>query len=103
MIATLYLPHKNPQPVSTEGLSLPDPVTSFATVPEQVPVLMGCARNLVDVLVSGPGYVAYSVFDCEGPVNEAAMAAVAEVSGVGFDSIDEDAVLCGPVLVVLED
>jgi hypothetical protein len=100
MNATLYLPHQNPQPVSVEGLSLPDPATGFAAVPEQVPALMGCARNLVDVLVSGPGYVAYSVFDCEEPVNETAMAAVAEVSGVDFDPSDEDAVLCGPVLVV---
>ena len=103
MNATLYLPRQNPQSVSTEGLNLPDTATGFATVPEPVPALMGCARNLVDVLVSGPGYVAYSIFDCEGPVNEAAMAAVAEVSGVSFDPSDEDAVLCGPVLVVQED
>lgn len=100
MNATLYLPNHNPQPASVEGLSLPDPATGFATVPEQVPMLMGCARGLVDVLVSGPGYVAYSVFDCEEPVNEAAMAAVAEVSGAEFGLGDEDAVLCGPVLVV---
>ena len=100
MTATLYNPGYLPQVVSTEGLSLPDPTTRFATVPEQVPVLMGCARNLVDVLVSGPGYVAYSVFNCEEPVNEAAMDAVAAVSGVNFDLNDEDAVLCGPVLVV---
>jgi hypothetical protein len=100
MTATLYNPGHLPQAVSIEGLILPDPATGFAAVPEQVPVLMGCARGLVDVLVSGPGYVAYSVFDCEEPVNEAAMAAVAEVSGVEFDPGDEDAVLCGPVLVV---
>ncbi|SNR52897.1 hypothetical protein [Hymenobacter mucosus] len=55
MKATLYLPHQNPQPVSVEGLSLPEPTTGFAAVSEQVPVLMGCARDLVDVLVSGPG------------------------------------------------
>ena len=69
-------------------------------MPERVPGLLGCALGLVDVLACGPGYVAYSVFDCEGPVNEAAMAAVAEVSGAGFDLDDEDTVLCGPVLVV---
>ncbi|TGD81715.1 hypothetical protein [Hymenobacter wooponensis] len=100
MHATLYLPHRNPQPVFAEGLSLPDPATGFAALPEQVPMLMGCARNLVDVLVSGPGYVAYSVFDCEEPINESAMAAVAKVSGVESDSGDEDAVLCGPVLII---
>jgi len=103
MNATLYLPYQLPQAVSVDGLSLPDPVTGLARVSEQVPVLMGCARGLVDVLASGPGYVAYSVFDCEGPVNEAAMTAVAEMSGVGFDLADEDAVLCGPVLVVRQE
>jgi len=102
MNATLYLPNHNPQPVSVEGLILPDPATGFATVPEQVSVLMGCTRDLVDVLVSRPGYVAYSVFDCEEPVNEAVIAAVAEVSGVEFDPGDEDAVLCGPVLVITQ-
>ena len=100
MHATLYLLQQLPQAVPVEGLSMPDPATGFARVPERVPVLLDCAPELVDVLASGPGYVAYSVFDCEGPVNEAAMAAVAEVSGVTFDAEDEDAVLCGAVLVV---
>ncbi|WP_262490729.1 hypothetical protein [Hymenobacter mucosus] len=40
------------------------------------------------------------MFDCEEPANEAAMVAVAEVLGVEFDLGDEDAVLCGPVLVI---
>ncbi|TGE21522.1 hypothetical protein E5K00_14645 [Hymenobacter aquaticus] len=100
MNATSYLPHQNPQRVSVEGLSLPDPATGLAAVPEQVPVPIGCSRDLVDVLVRGPRYMAYSVFDCEEPVNEAAMAAVTEVSGVEFDPGDEDAALCGPVLVI---
>ena len=100
MNATLYLPHQSPRAVSVEGLTLPDPATGFARVPEQVPALMGCAHGLVDVLVCGPQNVAYSVFDCEGPINEAAMAAVAEVSGVGFDLDGADAVLCGAVLLV---
>ncbi|MGI4734142.1 MAG: hypothetical protein ACRYG7_03095 [Janthinobacterium lividum] len=55
---------------------------------------------MIDVLASGPDYVAYSIFDYEGDVNPAAMAAVAEVSGMSFDSDDEDAVLQGPVLLV---
>lgn len=100
MTATLYVPKQQPLQVSTEGLSLPDPATGFASVPEQVPMLMGCAPGLVDVLASGPDYVAYSVFDSEEGRNEAAMVALAEVSGVKFDSGDEDAVLCGVVLVV---
>ncbi|WP_223653152.1 hypothetical protein [Hymenobacter psoromatis] len=97
---TLYLPQQPPQAVPVEGLSMPDPATGFARVPERVPVLLDCAPELVDVLASGPGYVAYSVFDCEGPANPAAMVAVAAVSGVAFDSEDEDTVLRGAVLVV---
>ena len=81
-------------------MTLPDPATGFARVPEQVSGLLGCVPGLVDVLACGPGYVAYSVFDCEGSVNEAAMVAVAEVSGVGFDLDDEEAVLRGAVLFV---
>lgn len=100
MNATLYLPQQPPQTVSVRGLSLPDVGTGFARVPEQVSAMLGCAPELVDVLASGDEYVAYSVFDCEGPVNEAGMAAVAELSGVAFDADDEDAILCGPVLVV---
>ena len=82
---------------------MPDPATGFAQVPDQVPGLLGCAPGLVDVLASGPDYVAYSVFDSEGEANPAAMAAVAAVSGVAFDAEDEDAVLCGAVLVVRQE
>ena len=100
MNATLYLPHQPPQLVSVEGLCLLDPTTGFARVPDQVPGLLGCAPGLVDVLASGPDYVAYSVFDSEEEANPAAMAAVAAVSGVAFDSNDEDAVLRGAILIV---
>ena len=100
MNATLYVPQQPPQVVPVEGLCMPDPKTGFARVPVQVPGLLGCAPGLVDVLACGPEYVAYSVFDCEGETNQAAMAAVAAVSGVAFDADDEDAVLCGAVLVV---
>ena len=101
MNATLYLPQQPPLAVPVEGLCMPDSVTGFARVPEQVPGLLGCASELVDVLACGPEYVAYSVFDSEEEVNPAAMAAVAAVSGVAFDSEDEDAVLRGAVLVVM--
>ncbi|RTQ45852.1 hypothetical protein EJV47_23775 [Hymenobacter gummosus] len=100
MNATLYLPHQSPRAVSVEGLTLPDPTTGLVRIPEPVPALMGCPRGLVDVLASGPQYVAYSVFDCEGKINQAAMVALAEASGVGFELDDEDTILCGPVLVV---
>jgi hypothetical protein len=100
MIATLYLPQQPPQAVPTERLSLPDPTTGFAQVTEKVSTLLGCAPELVDVLAIGPDYVAYSVFDSEESVNEAAMTAVAAVSGVVFDVEDDDTVLRGAVLVL---
>ena len=100
MNATLYLPHQPLQLVSVEGLCMPDPATGLAWVPDKVSGLLGCAPGLVDVLASGPEYVAYSVFDSEGEANPAAMAAVAAVSGVAFDAEDEDTVLRGAVLVV---
>lgn len=100
MTATLYLPHHFPQAVPTVGLVLPDPTTGLASVPDAVPTLLGCAPKLVDVLACGPSYVAYSIFDCEDEVNPTAMEAVAKVSGVSFDLGDEDATLCGAVLVV---
>lgn len=102
MTAILYLPHQLPQEVSTEGLVMPDSATKFAKVPEQVAVLMNCALGLVDVLATGPGYVAYSIFDCEGPVNLPAMTAVSKVSGTVFDPEDEFATLCGAVLLVTD-
>ena len=98
--ATLFLPQQQPLAVSVDGLALPDPKSGFAAVTERIAELLGCAPDLVDVLASGADYVAYSVFDCEGPVNQAGMAAVAEVSGVAFEADDEDAVLRGPVLIV---
>jgi hypothetical protein len=100
MNATLYLPHQLPQAVPAEGLVIPDPATGFVKVPEQVSVLMSCAPILVDVLATGPGYVAYSIFDCDGPVNLPAMTAVAKVSGIVFDPDDELTTLCGAVLLV---
>ncbi|MET4072952.1 hypothetical protein [Hymenobacter sp. UYCo722] len=100
MNATLYLPHQPPQPVPADGLAMPDPATGLVGVPAAVPILLECAAELVDVLASGPGFVAYLIFDCEGEVNPAAMAAVGELAGVGFELDDEDAVLRGPVLVI---
>ena len=100
MTATLYSPYQSCQQVSSGGLHIADPETGFVQVPERVAALLGCTLELVDVLASGPGYVVYSVFDSEGQENHAAMAVVAEVSGVEFDLGDEDTVLYGPVLVV---
>lgn len=79
---------------------MPDPKTALAQIPDQVAALLGCSSGLVDILASGPEYVAYSVFDSEGEANPAAMAAVAAVSGEAFDLDDEDALLYGAVLII---
>ena len=100
MNATLYLPHHSPQAVSTEGLIMPNPATGLVGVPAAVPSLLGCVPELVDVLASGPNYVAYSIFDSEDEVNPAAMEAVGELSGVSFDIDDEDATPRGAILVI---
>ena len=100
MKATLCLPNQEPLLLAVEGLSLPDSATGLAQIPTNVPVLLGCAPGLVDVLACGPGYVAYSVFDGDGEMNLEAMAAVTRVSGARFDIEDEDTILLGPVLIV---
>lgn len=81
---------------------MPDAITSYARIPNEVPPLLGCVADLVDVLACGPSYVAYSIFDSEGDMNLLGMEAVARVSGIGFDPNDENEVLHGPVLVVTE-
>ena len=101
MTAQLYLPQQPPLVVSASGLSLPDPTTGFARVPEQVPLLLDCAAGLVDVLASGPDFVAYSIFDYEGGlVNTSAMKELSKLTGLAFDVSNDDDVLLGPVLVL---
>jgi hypothetical protein len=102
MRATLYLPNKPPQPMTVEGLVLHNLAADFTHVPEQVAVLLGCSPGMVDVLASGLGYVAYSVFDSEDDVNLEAMDAVTKVSGVSFDLDDEDTILRGVILIAQE-
>ena len=81
---------------------MPNPETGFARVSEQVPVLLGCAPDLVDIQACSSSYVAYSVFDYEGgSPNETAMEELAKLTGHPFDPEDEGSVLRGPVLVVL--
>jgi hypothetical protein len=100
MNATLYLPQQPPKAVSTDGMRMPNP-EGFASVPEQLPALLGCYRELVDILACGPDYVAYSVFDYEGgPCNEKAMQVLANLTGHSFNLDDEDCTLHGPVIVV---
>lgn len=100
MTTTLYLPNQQPQIITGETLNLPDETTSYVVVQERVSVLLNCQPELVDVLASGQGYVAYSVFDSEQEINTMAMQAVEVLSGEVFDQEEEDSVLRGPVLVV---
>jgi hypothetical protein len=99
MYATLYVPQQSPQPISVEGLTLPNPLSGLASIPERVPALLECTIGLVDVLVSSPSYVAYSIFDSEGQVNDEAMTALSELTRVTFGD-DDDNTLRGVVLLV---
>jgi hypothetical protein len=102
MNITLYKPSEAPQqvpPFEHAG----NLVKGGSQPMERVAELMGCPVSLIDVQASGPNYVAYSVFDCEGPTNLLGMAEVARLSGVSLDPEEEDEQLCGPILVVALD
>lgn len=99
MTATLYVPNQPLQLVATNGLSLPT-TAGYAFVSEEVARYLDCTRSLVDVLACGPGYVAYSVFDFEGDINQPAMIALSTIAGHLFDTEDEEQQLRGPVLVI---
>jgi hypothetical protein len=100
MNATLYHPKNGPIEVPIEGLYLPDATTGFVPHSDKAALLLDCSPHLVDVLACGPGFVAYSIFNAEGEVNLAAMAAVADISGISFDEQSDDETLQGPVLIV---
>lgn len=102
MNATLYLPQQIPLPIAADGLSLPSSTTSFAHDTDVVSTWLNCVPRLVDVLVSAPSYIAYSVFDYEGgEANYAAMQALTKLTGHPFDIDDENTVLLGPILLVV--
>ena len=93
------MPKKQPIIKPNDGFSvLAD--GSFANTPYQAAFLLGCATGLVDVLATGKEYIVYSIFDAEGEVNDVAMQAVAELTGISFDASNEDEVLYGPVLII---
>lgn len=98
--ATLYLPQQAPRLVPAYELDSVDGVAVFSKIPSQVPVLLDCRPEVVDILASGPHYVAYSIFDFEGSTNLLAMEALTVLSGVSFSMNEEDTILCGPILIV---
>jgi hypothetical protein len=101
MPATLYRPAIAPQPVSDQGLWTPQEDLPFSGLADLVPDLLHCAPELVDVLASGQEYVVYTIFDCDGEINPEAMTAVGTLTGISFNTENEDEVLRGPVLVVV--
>lgn len=102
MNATLYLPQQTPLPIAVDGLSLPNSTTGFAHDTAVISMWLNCDPRLVDVLVSAPDYVAYSVFDYEGgEANHAAMQALTTLAGHPFNIDDESTVLLGPILLVV--
>ena len=100
MTVTLYQPGANPRDIFPKDYEVRLSDGQVVQNVEQAAELLDCHASLVDVLACGAGYVIYSVFDCEGPQNIPAMAAVASVTGIEFDPANDDELLRGPVLVI---
>ncbi|MDO7851369.1 hypothetical protein [Hymenobacter convexus] len=98
-IANLYRPGQPPQPIPAEQFALPD-ASGRAQVTQAVADALGCHVSLLDVLASGPGYVAYSIFDCEGDVNAAVIPLLKAVTKTEWGNENEDEVLRGNILVI---
>jgi hypothetical protein len=99
MIVTLYIPNKIPQVLSPNNFP-PLDATGLAQIPDLVSKEFGCEPNLIDVLDTGPGYVAYSICDCEGELNQSAMQALMAISRYPYDPEDIDQQLRGPILII---
>lgn len=99
MLVTLYNPGQLPLALSPDGFSLPN-AAGLARIPDRVAEVLGCSLSLVDVLDTGSCYVAYSVFDGEGPINQDAMHILSALSGHLYDPANEDDQLCGNILIV---
>jgi hypothetical protein len=100
MTATLYLPNQPPQVVQLDAFTWPLPKDNSQYY-KHISELLGCTRNLIDVLDCGPTYAAYSIFDFEGAPNHTAMNVLAAISAHPYDIEDDDQVLQGPVLVII--
>ena len=99
--ATLYIPQQLPVTVPLQELGLSTSTEGNMPAIDTVAHILGCSPSLVDVLASGSEYIAYSVFDYEGEVNETAMQVVQKTTGITFDLEDDDTILRGPILVIL--
>ena len=105
MTVTLYTPGESPRLLTPEGFSLPDADSGLAHISSRIAEELGCTINLVDVLDSGPGYCAYSIFDSEAEVNNEARLSLKAVSRypAAWDSDDEESIIRGPILIVQHD
>jgi hypothetical protein len=99
MLITLYNPGQLPLALSPDGFSLPN-AAGLARISDRVAEALGCSPSLVDVLDTGPSYVAYSIFDGDGPVNQDAMHVLSNLSGHLYDPNNEDEQLRGNILIV---
>ena len=95
MTISLYKPNEEPLVLTPAEFSEDIHVNGLLPV-ERVAELLGCVKLLVDVLASGPDYVFYSVFDCEGEINANAMEVFTALTG---EPCDDDP-LRGPILVL---
>ena len=101
MRVTLYQPGHPPEAILQGGFSLDEESGQVVQNTVHASKLLGCVPALVDVLACGKRYLMYSVFDYEGEQNQAAMAVLAEVSGIELNAGEDDEALQGPVLVIL--
>lgn len=98
MAITLYCPDQ--VPVLLRGARFPLLSSKgHASVTAEIAQILGCAENLVDVLLSEQDYIVYSIFDNQGAINYNAMTLLNNLTGIEF-SIEEDNVLRGNILIV---
>ncbi len=100
IIATLYPANGSPTNFSLDDLGLQNHNGGLKASVERVASVLGCKPELVDILASGDGCMAFSIFDCEDNVNSEAMDALTQSTGHQFDKLEEDHIIRGPVLLV---
>lgn len=99
MKATLYKPGSPVQELPAESFALPN-AKGYAQVDELVSEVLGCKLEMVDILDSGPDYVAYSIFDCRDELNLDAMRELKAISRYDYDAGAEENQMRGPILIV---
>ena len=100
MKITLYVPGR--QPVSFTSDSYYGFAQGGRIMPKQhkVAELLRARPSLVDLLAIGHGYAIYAIFDHDGALNEPAMRAFTQLTGVAIEVDCEEDVLRGPVVTL---